>query len=321
MGKVRLLWDSKRLRSMISVIICTRNRSQSLKRTLESIRQLSCPVDVSWEVVVVDNNSSDDTKAVIDSVGETSGLDVHYVFEPNRGISNARNAGLRHARGEVIAFTDDDMILDSAWLLHIAEEVSKETTIPVFFGQTHTMRPGQARIAIKEGDADETYVFPCDPNAPGSSNNMMFRSSLLSSIGYFDTTLGAGTTIGNSEDTDFNYRIFRSGAMIRYCPRILAYHDHDRLSPSAVRSIVFVYGRGRGGFYCKHILRRDIWAMKLCFWDIKAFLRVVFKPGKLIPVFLYLTGMFIGFWLRLGIEAQALAAGTFHTPGLDKDCL
>ena len=100
---------------------------------------------------------------------------------------------------------------------------------------------------------------------------------------------------------------------IRYCPRLLAYHDHDRLTPEAVRSLLYIYGRGKGGFYCKHVLRRDVWAMKLLLWEIKAYLKVLFRRGEVRPVLTHLMGMAVGCCLRLGIEMKAAMRGT---PGL-----
>jgi len=194
---------------MITILICTKNRSASLLRTLQSIEGLDSPAGLQWELIVVDNNSSDDTRQVVERFRQTSGLNVVYICEVKRGASSARNAGLRKARGEVIAFTDDDMILGRDWLVNIAERCSQDLATAMYFGQTHTMRPDQARIAIKEGDREEVYSFPCNPGDAGSSNNMFVRRSLLAAMGVFDPTLGPRTTNGNSEDTDFTYRAAR----------------------------------------------------------------------------------------------------------------
>jgi glycosyltransferase involved in cell wall biosynthesis len=294
---------------MISVVICTRNRSESLGRTLESINQLFIPEGLQWELIVVDNNSTDSTRIAVERFEANSPLDVRYVLEPRRGASQARNTGMQKARGEIVALTDDDMIVDERWLAQIVKECSDYPSVPLHFGQTRTVQPGQAKIAIKEGDSEETYVFPCGPADPGSSNNMILRKAILSSVGDFDTTLGAGGALRAAEDIDLTYRVLRSGGTVRYCPSILAYHDHNRQSSAQIRSLLFDYGVGIGGFYCKHALKRDLWAIKLCYWEIKAFLRVLFKRGEVVPVFLHLAGMLTGFWWRLGIEAKTLLNG------------
>ena len=80
---------------MISIIICTCNRGNSLKQTLISIGEMSVPSDISWELIVVDNNSTDATAEVIEEFARESGLNVRYVFERNQGLSHARNAGIK----------------------------------------------------------------------------------------------------------------------------------------------------------------------------------------------------------------------------------
>lgn len=98
----------------ISVIISTWNNADRLKLTIDSFLKCLIPQGVSWECIVVDNNSTDATKEVILSFGEK--LPIKYVFEPLQGISNARNAGLRLAQGKLIIFTDDDVEPCSEWL-------------------------------------------------------------------------------------------------------------------------------------------------------------------------------------------------------------
>src|SRR5579871_6218383 len=90
----------------ISLIICTRNRCQKLARHLESLRYIA--FDRPWEIVVVDNGSVDETAAVVRRFIPTASAPVSFVFEPKAGKSNALNTALRIARGEILAFTDDD---------------------------------------------------------------------------------------------------------------------------------------------------------------------------------------------------------------------
>jgi glycosyltransferase involved in cell wall biosynthesis len=290
--------------STISIIVCTRNRSQRLKGTLDSIARLEGCQSWEWELVVVDNNSIDDTKSVIECFAATTGVAVHYVWEGRRGLSYARNAGIQAARGEIIAFTDDDVLLDPGWLAHIARESSEHASVAMYFGQTHLLRADVPPIAIREGDSPVTYRFPCSPSDPGSGNNMILRKALLASVGAFDTTLGAGTSLGAGEDTDFTYRVLRSGGTVRYCPSILAFHDHDRLSTRAVRRLLFMYGKGRGAFYCKHILARDSWAAKMFCWEFRDFLKGTIQQGRGIRSLLHLSGLLVGFFMRLGMGRE-----------------
>ncbi|MEN7536018.1 glycosyltransferase family A protein [Aurantiacibacter flavus] len=99
---------------LASVVICTRNRSASLRRTLVSICEAARRASDDWEIVIVDNGSTDDTKQVVSEFAER--LPVRHVFEPNAGLSNARNAGVRASQGDFIVWTDDDVLVDENWL-------------------------------------------------------------------------------------------------------------------------------------------------------------------------------------------------------------
>ena len=253
-------------------MLCTRNRANHLCRALESIGKLSRPA-FAWELVVVDNGSTDGTRAVAELFLRESGIKGTYVFEGRRGASEARNAGIRAAQGDILAFVDDDIVVDKDWLVNIATSASEIDLFRSLWpdeidaGGSSSIRDQGERIA------EEIYVYPCNPADPGASNNMVVRRSILEVVEGFDTSLGPGTSLRAAEDTDFAYRVLLSGGKIKYCPSILVQHDHDRLSKTAVRSLLLSYGRARGGFYCKHILRRDLWATKLCYWEVKCSLK------------------------------------------------
>jgi GT2 family glycosyltransferase len=209
------------------------------------------------------------------------------------------------AQGDILAFVDDDIIVDEEWLVNIARECDKDKSTAVFFGQTKLMQTDQARFAVKEAQEEEVYVYPCNPAEPGASNNMVVRRSVLTSVEGFDTSLGPGSSLRAAEDTDFAYRVLLAGEKIKYCPRLLVRHNHDRLTEKAVRSLLVSYGRARGGFYCKHILRGDLWVTKLCFWEIKWFFKKLFDRGRRRDAVLHLIGMLAGFRVRLGLEIVA----------------
>src|SRR5437763_3198225 len=99
-----------------SIIIPTRNRATILARLLESLTQLRFD---SWGAIVVDDGSTDDTAQVVDGFRER-GLPVAYYYQPWQKMGAARNLGLAHATGEIIAFTDDDCIVDPSWLQALA---------------------------------------------------------------------------------------------------------------------------------------------------------------------------------------------------------
>lgn len=98
----------------ISAIICTRNRAASLDRALTSATRLRIPPGLAWELIVVDNGSSDTTPAVVASFADR--LPIRHVLESVAGLSNARNRGVAEAQGALICWTDDDVELDAEWL-------------------------------------------------------------------------------------------------------------------------------------------------------------------------------------------------------------
>src|SRR5271156_2755228 len=93
----------------LSDILCTYNRAESLAKALASIAQSTVPDSIQWEVLVVDNNSRDATRSVVEEFWWRDPSRFRYLFEPKQGKSNALNAGIQQARGEILAFTDDDV--------------------------------------------------------------------------------------------------------------------------------------------------------------------------------------------------------------------
>ena len=117
----------------LTVAICTWNRAALLDQTLTGMRELTLPPGVSWELLVVDNNSTDDTKAVV--AKHAASLPVVYLFEPKQGHSNARNCAIEAADSDLLIWTDDDVIVDSRWLAEYAAAAERFPDA-AFFGGT-----------------------------------------------------------------------------------------------------------------------------------------------------------------------------------------
>lgn len=279
----------------------------SLRRCLDSMWRLSRPFEEPWELIVVDNNSSDSTRQVVEEFTRRSTSPVRYLFEAEQGLSHARNAGLKAAQGELIAFTDDDVLVEENWLAEILKESRSHPDISLFFGKVKASSKEGSNISIKEDDAREVYIFPRSPWEPGHGNNMILRKSLLESVGYFDTTMGAGSQIPSGEDTDYTYRVLRSRQRVLYSPCIAVYHAHERLSREAILQIRRNYAKGRGGFYCKYILRGDVFATKMLYWEVQNYIRSLVEGRKARrTVAMNLRDLIFGFWTRLLRECAAL---------------
>src|ERR1700757_4351034 len=100
----------------ISVIVCTYNRCDELALTLESLANSLLPPPTVWEIIVVDNNSNDKTKEAVELFVRRFPGRFRYLCEARQGKSYALNAGIRDARGEILVFTDDDVVVEATWL-------------------------------------------------------------------------------------------------------------------------------------------------------------------------------------------------------------
>lgn len=117
----------------ITVAICTWNRAALLDQTLQGLRQLKIPPDVSWELIVVNNNSTDNTDDIIEK--HRLDLPLVKIFEPQQGLSNARNAAVDHAQGQYILWTDDDVLVDSQWVSAYLDAFKRWPDAAVFGGK------------------------------------------------------------------------------------------------------------------------------------------------------------------------------------------
>src|SRR5713101_723494 len=107
----------------ITAIICTYNRCQSLTKALESVAHSTVPKSSEWEVVVVDNNSRDETRKATEEFCRRYPNRFRYIFEPQQGKSYALNTAIREARGEVLAFMDDDVTVEPTWLRNLTSNL------------------------------------------------------------------------------------------------------------------------------------------------------------------------------------------------------
>jgi glycosyltransferase involved in cell wall biosynthesis len=116
---------------LVSVVICTWNRAHLLDATLQEMRKLTIPANIEWELLVVNNNCSDATDEVISR--HMACLPIHRLFEPKQGLSHARNHAVDAANGELILWTDDDVLVDSNWLAEYVKAVRNHPEA-IFFG-------------------------------------------------------------------------------------------------------------------------------------------------------------------------------------------
>lgn len=242
---------------MISVIICTYNRSRLLEKTLNSVAQLRHP-PVPWELVIVENNCTDDTAQVVRRFAANAGLSVRYFSETKQGISHARNAGIRGARGDILAMTDDDVILDPQWLCDIHKTFDRfdclgvgGRIVPLWMSQRPSWLemdgPRSLMRAVLAFDLGENSCELNDANPPFGAN-MCFRRSAFEKYGLFRADLGRKyKSLMLGEDTEFCLRLLHSGEKLVYAPGAIVYHavSEERLRKRYFCSWYFNFGKYR----------------------------------------------------------------------------
>lgn len=269
---------------LVSVVIATLGREPRVVQAVESVLAQS---HRNLEVLVVDNDP--DRHAVRALL---SGLDdprLLIIEEQRRGTSHARNAGLRAARGDLVAFIDDDVEADSDWLRRLVVPFSADpavncvtglvlpaelnTQAQVWFEQYGAFDKGFKRTAWnlsgtpvgggRPGPRDG--LFPYSAGTYGSGNNMAFRRQVLLELGGFDPALGGGARTRGGEDLDLFLRVVLSGATLVYEPPALVRH-HARSQIVDLERQLFGYGSGMCALVVKqlaasprsalHLLRR-----------------------------------------------------------------
>jgi glycosyltransferase involved in cell wall biosynthesis len=211
----------------LSIILPTYNRADSLGRALSALlHQTADPA--TYEVIVVDNNSTDGTPAVVAAFDDGR---VRAVTEPRQGLSYARNAGVEAARGEIVAFTDDDVEAAPDWVETVLSLMSKHPCVDAVGGRVLPAWEGErprwltrdhwAPLALQDhGDFRRTF----DRNAPIGlvGANVAFRRGVFDRIGRFSPSVQrVKNGIGSTEDHEFMARLYAAGGRALYHPRML----------------------------------------------------------------------------------------------------
>ena len=224
----------------VDIVVCTYNRSALLGKCIQSVLGCALPVGVAAELIVVDNNSSDGTEAVVRGFEGTGAIKVTYLLERTQGKSHALNRALAAVNGDIVAFIDDDVTVEGSWLSKIAEAAGKYPLCGAFGGKIVALypekRPGwldiegsmkflkSVYVDLDNGDKALEYGKGTVSNTPCGAN-MFFRMEALERNGPFRTDLGpTGRELGFSEDTEFCKRFADRGEVSMYMPEVVVYH-------------------------------------------------------------------------------------------------
>ncbi len=241
----------------VSVVVPTYRRPERVLRCVESILATG---HHDLEVIVVDNAPGDGrTEAALSQRFGTTAR-VRYLAEPVPGASRARNRGVAGAGGELVAFVDDDVIVDRFWLAALGDALERcpgvdcvtglvipeslDSPVQLWFEQFGGFNRGYlSRVFDLDENRGDTLLYPYTAGALGGLGNSMFRRSALDPLAAFETTLGPGTPAYGAEDQDAFVALLRRGGKILYEPSAVVRHEH-RDSYEDLRWQVFTYGAG-----------------------------------------------------------------------------
>jgi glycosyltransferase involved in cell wall biosynthesis len=249
----------------ISVLICTRNRAKPLDVTLRHFFRQRFADGYEYEVVVVDNDSTDETGRVVARYAAEHPNFVRYFREPRHGQCYARNTAITAAIGEIIVFTDDDVIVETDWLNEIHREFAADSALSLLGGRVLLAHDGLQKVSLQTSDQRQTFTYPNAGSFPMGAN-MAFRREIFDRIGMFDVRLGAGKFFTGADDADFFYRALKAGYRVLYAPNVLVYHNHDRVDVEQACRLEYGYGKGCSAYLLKHAMRGDPYAMKMLYW-------------------------------------------------------
>lgn len=251
---------------LISLIICTKNRCAALRTCLEYVARLE--FEGEWELIVVDNGSTDGTSDLLKRFAEKARFPVVLVYEPKPGLGRARNVGIVNATGEILAFTDDDCYVSPDFLARTLE-VFKDDRIGFMGGRVLLYDESDAPVTIKT-ETEIRWIAPYSfIRGELVGANMAARRSLVEKVGRFDAQLGAGTPFP-CEDVEFLARASHVGALGVYHPGPLVLHHHGR-KRGEDSARLRIYDYGRGAYYAKFILNPQtrIMLLKRWYWNAR----------------------------------------------------
>jgi glycosyltransferase involved in cell wall biosynthesis len=238
----------------LSLLICTRNRATQLAQTLQRVAKIR--TQLNWELIIVDNASTDRTVAVAKEFAATYHRSVQTIVQEGRGVACAKNAGWRAAKSKVVCCIDDDCYPEENFLDEMSDSFNQDPQLGFVGGRILLFDPTDRRITIQE--SLEPLSFPGGSFIrPGviQGANIAYRRAALEDVNGFDEWFGAGA-IYSGDETELMARLSAAGWKGAYNPKPVVYHHHGRKSASDEWRLMRWYDRGRGAYYAKFMLNK-----------------------------------------------------------------
>jgi glucosyl-dolichyl phosphate glucuronosyltransferase len=218
----------------VTVVISTYNRCHLLLAAIEGVLNQD-PGAPSCEIVVVDNNSTDDTKRIVESEVRRVGSRLRYIFEGKQGIAHGRNSGVAAARAPIIAFTDDDVRVSRTWLSTAKRALDMDPTIDFVGGKVLPLWPSPPPLWLDREHwgplaltdfGDENFYVNAARRTCLVSANIAFRRHVFEQFGGFDPAFQHnGGSVSSAEDHEFEERLWNAGRQGLYLPTMVVEAD------------------------------------------------------------------------------------------------
>lgn len=296
----------------VGVLICTRDRPESLTRALDALRVCTVPANMTLEAVIVDNNSAGDIAPLVSDFGNSWTFPVTLIRETRPGLAAARNAGVTLLASDWIVMTDDDCLVAPDYFVALERLVAQDddrirmiggrvlldddTDLPI------TIRDDAHSSRLSRGDHPAGFLQGC---------NMCVSRDVIKLVGKFDNRFGAGAAFRSAEDTDYIYRAAKAGIDVTYQPSLLVYHAHGRKSLIEAATLFCSYQYGNAAFCMKLVMRGDVNGLRYLRWDLKdIFFKREHAFERGIPKRRRLAAMMKGIWHYLAGPPESVDVGS-----------
>lgn len=217
---------------LITSVICTLNRAELLAVAIQTYFAMRWRDEAEHELLIVDNGSTDATRAAVERLQARFGDRLRYVHEPVNGLVYARNRAIAEARGEVVAFLDDDIDMDAEWGQAVADALARWPEVKCFGGKIVPIFPdGRPEWIhdeflgmygdLRQGDEEKPFRYPDTP----FGGNMIIRREVFERLGGFNPALGRyANNLLSGEESEFFARVHEAGHACRYLPGAVIFH-------------------------------------------------------------------------------------------------
>ena len=262
----------------VSVVVPTLDRPL---RAEHVVRAILAGDELPLEVLVIDQSEDDATERALNLIGDER---VRRVPLRPPSTSGARNEGARLARGEYVAFLDDDVEFTTGWLKALIGEIATLGRPDALFGEVHApegFAPDRTHLPVSVFHVEEARVWEdiVHPNRVGYAANFACRRDVLLACGGFDTRLGPGSPFPGAEDMDLGYRLLKAGYRVASTPGFEIVHEQWR-EPDDLPRLFYGYNLGGAAFCAKHLRSGDLRPLRFLLVQVGGDARMVLSAVR-----------------------------------------